>query len=500
MNKIRCIISLCVLLVMVACNSTDDNLRAMIPSDAVGVISIDVPSVMAKAGIVNGDSIVVPAELKSIIDKSDPTVIGDILYNLPSAGIDMTNKCYVFFSPGIFKAVALLPLSDEDAARKMVQKITSSKMTTETGVDFATHLDYAYVIDDDVLLIGRYSTPVDAKVASKAASDILGKIKPSYLSRDEVAENISDSSDVNVFIDVKGFSTILKKNSRLSTFFGSVPAMEIITDSDIKAITATVNFKSSKNEDDSAVIATRLIYQKDGQYQQLYDNLIAPNVDSASNVLKLIPGELDTYVAMKVDGAKLAAMPQVSKMFDVLNATPLTAGLKHKQILESIKGAVAVGVGVGTVGDYNFVIAAQSADPSLITNDIVNVANGRGQSPFQRNGEYIYDYDSQGIALGQTADAFYLRCVDFETGFSAGELPVFPKNMEKCTIAVYRMLKIDDKLEGFLNWGLLNKTDGTGFYFTEDEHANVVVSVLKYLCWKEPNSSMQEEDDYDYGF
>lgn len=502
MNKIKCIFAVWALLVMVACSSTDENLRAMIPDDAVGVISIDVPSVMAKAGIVNGDSVVVPAELKKLIDEADPTVQGDILYNLPHSGIDFASKCYIFFSPGIFKAVALIPLSDEDVAREMVKKITSNSMTSHAGVDFATHLDYAYVIDDDVLLIGRYSTPVDAAVAAKAASDILGKTKPSYLAKEDVAKNLADTCDVSIYIDVKDFSTILKKNSRLSTFFGSVPAIELITDSDIKAMTANINFNSSRNKDDSVLISTRIISQKGGQYEQLFDKLITTGVDSASNVLRLIPGdELDTYVAIKIDGSKLASMEPMSKMFEMLDATPLTAGLQHKAMLESVMGPVVVGVGASTVGDYNFVVAAKSTNPSFIVDQIVDVANQRGQSPLQRNGEYFYDYDSQGIAMGQTSDAFYLRCVDFETQFSASELPVFPKNIDNCAIAVYRMLKVADKPEGFFNWGLLNKSDGKGFYFTADEKANVVISVLRYLCWKEPNSNDQEsEDNYDYGF
>ena len=208
-------------------------------------------------------------------------------------------------------------------------------------------------------MIGRYSTPVDAKVAAKAASDILGKTKPSLLANEEVAKNLADTCDVSAYINIKEFTTILKKNSRLSTIFGNVPAIEIITDSDIKALAGTINFKiEEKNE--QAIIDTRFIYQENGQYHQLYDNLIASNVDSASRVLSLIPGELDTYVAVKIDGSKLANMPQMNKMFDILQATPLTSGLKHKEMLSSINGVLVVGVGPSNVGEYNFAIAAQS--------------------------------------------------------------------------------------------------------------------------------------------
>ncbi len=101
MSKIKCIISLLMLLVLVACSSTDENLRAMIPDDAVGIVAIDMHSVMTKAGMVDGENIVVPEELKKVIDDADPTVLGDLIYNLPNSGIDINNKCYIFFSPGI---------------------------------------------------------------------------------------------------------------------------------------------------------------------------------------------------------------------------------------------------------------------------------------------------------------------------------------------------------------------------------------------------------------
>ncbi len=502
MKKIDCFVFLFALIAMVSCCPTDDNLRSMIPDDAVGVMTIDVPSILSKTGMAKGDSVTLPEELKKVIDDADPTVLGDIISNLPVSGIDVNSKSYVFFSPGIYKAVALIPLKDEDMAEKMVHKITSNKMTDIEGVDFATHLDYAYVVEDDVLMIGRYSTPVDANVASKAASDIIGKKKPSFLANEEVVKNLPDSCDIGVYVNVKDFSTILKKNSRLSTIFGNVPAIDIITDSDIKAITAKVDFWVDTAEQ-QAHIDTRIIYQKDGQYQQLYDNLIAPSVDSANSVLKLIPGdeELDTYIGMKIDGGKLSQMPQMSKMFEIFEATPLTAGLKHKDMLASIHGAVVVGLGPSNSGDFNFVVAAQSTNPELLTQEIVEVANQRGQSQLQRNGEYFYDHGSQGIAMGQTDKAFYLRCLDFASKYMADELSAFPEVLEKCDVVVYKALRIGDKTEGYLNWGLSDKAHGSGFYYAEDEKSNVVVSALKLLCWKEPNSSLQEsDDDFDYGF
>lgn len=505
MKKYYCILMIGVLLAMVygniSCTSGNDKLQAMIPDDAVGVMEINVHSVLSKAGMLNDNAVAVPSDLKKVIDDSAPSVLGDIIYNLPQSGIDTTCNSYIFFSPGIYKAVALLPLTDEAAAQELVHKITSSKMQNVDGVDFATHLDYAYVVEDDVLLIGRYSTPVEAGVAARAASEILGKKKPSLLSRDEVAECLSDSCDMSLYLNIREFATILKKNSRFSTFFGNVPAIEIITDSDIKALTATLDLDVEGKK--QAKVETHILYQENGQYQQLFDNLIAAKCDSASSILKLIPGELETYVGLKIDGNKLSQMPQMSKMYEMLDATPLTSGLKIKDMLAAINGATVIGVGESTVGGYNFAIASQSSNPQLIVNEIVDVANLRGQSPMQNDGgEYVYDYDSQGIAMGQTDNAFYLRCVDFATGGDATGLQAeFQARLDSCAVTIFKIMKMRDNIEGYFNWGLKNKSEGYGFYRAKNENSNVAISLLKLLCYTEQDESLGEnEDDYDYGF
>lgn len=487
---------------MAACNSTDDNLRAMVPDDAVGVVSIDVNSVLTKAGMLRNDTVTVPQELKAVLEESDVTMLGDLLAFLPTSGFDFNTRWYVFFSPGIYKAVVLIPLKDDDQATKLIEKITSSQVKDLSGVDFVSHLDYGYAIDDDVLLIGRFSNPVDDEVAANAASAILDKTKPSLLSNHEVAEHIDkDSCDLNAYINVKGLSTILKSNSRLSTVFGNIPAIEIITDSDIKAMIANLNFSMSKEEGESAKVNTLFTYNENGQYSTLYDNLIAASDENAVEALAVIPGELDTYVGIKIDGSKLAAQPQMSKMFEILESSPFTSGLKYNDILSSIKGVMVFGFGDSQVSDYNFTVSAQTQNPSMIIDQIVAVANSRGQSPWQRKGEYIYDYENQGIALGQSSGVFYLRCVDFETGYSAAELPVLPTNINNSSVVVYKQIKVKNKTEGFFNWGLHDKSKGSGLYYTADEKENVVVSLLKYLCWKDPNNTQNApEDDYDYGF
>ena len=117
-----------------------------------------------------------------------------------------------------------------------------------SGVLFASHDDYGYAIDDDMLLIGLYTNPVSDDVASGAAKKIFDKSKPSLLEKKEVAKALDvENSDITAYIDAKGLPLIFKDESRLNTIFGNVPVLDLLTGAGIKAVTAKVNFNLAKN-------------------------------------------------------------------------------------------------------------------------------------------------------------------------------------------------------------------------------------------------------------
>ena len=43
------------------------------------------------------------------------------------------------------------------------------------------------------------------------------------------------------------------------------------------------------------------------------------------------------------------------------------------------------------------------------------------------------------------------------------------------------------------NKRLHNKTHGEGFYYTFDENENIVLSALKFLCWRDPSNIDDDE-------
>ena len=339
-----------------------------------------------------------------------------------------------------------------------------------------------------LLLIAHCSKQVKPEEAADAASRIFEGSRPSLLSGKDVAQVVDTlSGDVNIYLDIKGMVPLLKSDSALSSFFVSMPILDFVAKTDVKALAASVLFDVDNKDGELAKLKTRLIFDEKGQYSKIYDSVIASSAaDSASATLSLIPGELATYVAVKVNGARLADVPQMKDIYGLLEKNPLSRGLKCGEVFKLIDGALVFGVDEGQVGGNNVVVAMQSSQPQQITDQIVELAESRGQSPLERDGEIFYEYQNQGIAIGETDKAFYFRCVDFETQYSAIELPVLPQNLDKCSMVVFKMLSIGDKVEGFFNWGQNDKANGEGFYFAEDEKCNIVVSVLKLLCWKEP--------------
>ena len=108
-NKwLKCVSMALLLLVMAGCAS--DNLEKMIPADATGVVSIDVPDILKKAGMIDDGKIVLPQSLKQVIDANDTSPLCVLLNDLPQMGINTDDKAYAFFTAKTFGRVLLAVL------------------------------------------------------------------------------------------------------------------------------------------------------------------------------------------------------------------------------------------------------------------------------------------------------------------------------------------------------------------------------------------------------
>lgn len=489
-------------LLLSSCSSTDEKLRAMIPDDSVGVVKINLPCVLQKAGIMKGEgkdvSFSVPADLKTVIDQSnenivdDVNVFGDVISNLPESGIDMNSNCYIFLTKGTLQLVALLPLEDEDKAEEMVGKIVGEKMREISGVKFVSRFDYVFAIDDKVLLISRKINATD-DVAGAAARSVLGKSKSSLLENEDISRAIDvENYDITAYIDAKGLPLVFENT--IETAIGDFSPADIIDGSGIKAITATINFNDSKKGEERVDIVTDFICANQSMYGLLYDRVIATAADGDGvTALETVPGDFDTYFSIKVNGAELIKMPGVSKLLENL---PLK-GIDLGDVVSSLHGALVCGLQKQGEGDFNFGISSQCSSPDVVVNEIVNFGNLHGQAPvFNAKGEYQYDTTSgdKALVMNKTDDVVYMRCVNYVPTSSASDWPLFVNTLKKSTMALFKLIKIGDKHEGNLCWGLHNKTHGEGIYFAEEPDENIVISTLKFLCWRDPSNISADEE------
>ena len=116
----RCLKNLFVsaLLVLVMSGCDGDNLEKMIPAEATGVVSLDVPVILKSAGMLDGDDIVLPKSLQQVIDDNDTSPLCVLLSDLPQMGIDTDSKAYAFFTVKTFDKVLLAQLDNPDKARR----------------------------------------------------------------------------------------------------------------------------------------------------------------------------------------------------------------------------------------------------------------------------------------------------------------------------------------------------------------------------------------------
>ena len=105
---LKCVPMALALLLLAGCAS--DNLEKMIPADATGVVSIDVPDILKKAGMLDDGKIVLPKSLKQVVDDNDTSPLCILLNDLPQMGINTGDKAYAFFTVKTFGRVLLAML------------------------------------------------------------------------------------------------------------------------------------------------------------------------------------------------------------------------------------------------------------------------------------------------------------------------------------------------------------------------------------------------------
>ena len=244
---LKCVPLALALLLLAGCAS--DNLEKMIPADAMGVVSIDVPDILKKAGMLDDGKIVLPQSLKQVIDENDTSPLCILLNDLPQMGIDTGDKAYAFFTAKTFSRVLLAPLEDPAKARKTLELRVGGDFSKVEGLDCMYVGDNLYVINGNVLLIGTVNKAMEVARAAKAAKNILSKTATSIAENKEAKQVLHDNdAEIKAWMQGKGLRSILNKSEVYRELSQKMPLIGIFTESDIDAVTCKIDLDKDQVE------------------------------------------------------------------------------------------------------------------------------------------------------------------------------------------------------------------------------------------------------------
>ena len=480
------------LLLLTACAS--NGLEEMIPADATGVVSVDVPGILDNADMLDGDKVVLPKSLRQAVDNNDTSPLCILLSDLPQLGLDMDSKAYAFFTVKTFGRVILANLDDPAKARKTLSIRVGGDFSTVEGVDCMYVGDNLYAISGNVLLVGTVNKAMEISRAAKAAKSILNKTSTSIMDKKEVKELLHNKdTEINAWIQGKAVKTILNKSDVYRELSRKMPLINIFTESDIDEVTCQVDI-----EDKGVEMTTRIKAADNSEYAQLLNSVMASPSD---DVLKAIPNSMDYIFSMCVKGENFVKLTQIQQLLKMFGRLPYIGQIDLASILATIDGPFAVGLARDPhlEGEWNMVLATRSSNPDGVVKQISAFANSMGQAPELYEGEYIYQYDNKMIRIGIIDGILYMKMLDYEqTEGYAYEMKPVREFFGGAMLGIFAQTH-NDSINGYFDFGLTDIFNGNGHFYTSDSKANAALELLCSLCSIKTSDAFGNEDADDDG-
>ncbi len=472
-NYILCVI---VVATFASCSNGNKKLQKMIPADAAGVVSINVGSIVDKAQLDHDGKVKLPRSLEDILDKNDQSPLCKVVMDLPVMGLDMDCNAYAFLSGKTFSTVYLVALDDEKAARKVVEGRVGGNFESVDGLDCIYREDYLYAIDDDVLLVGHVSRPMEVAKAAQAARKMMSQSTPSILDDNDVDDCINDGNDIDAYLRQEGVKMLAAHSKMYNDIASKMPLLEIFTESDVKAYVCSLNFN-----DDKADIEVDVKADKGSQYEQLLASTLgAPSVD----FLSVIPESMDYIASVSVNGGNLVKLPQVDKMLTLLSTMSVGSTANIRPVLTTFNGPVAVGLlHDATIDDWNGVIAAKSSDPNAVMNLVSGFASAMGQDPeLNEQNEYIYEWDNKMVTMGNKNGVIYIKVLNYEqTEGYASEDKAAVDFFGKAVMGMYVRSTLGGN-GGTMHFGMTDHFTLKGQFVPASDKVNPALAMLHVLC------------------
>lgn len=480
------------LLVFLMTGCASDSLEKMIPADATGVVSFDVPEILKQAGMLDDDRIVLPKSLQQVVDDNDTSPLCILLNDLPQMGIDTDSKAYVFFTVKTFGRVFIAALDDPAKARKTLEMRVGGDFEKIEDLECMYVKDNLYAIDGKVLLIGTVNKAMEVSRAAKAAKGILSMTATSITDNKDIKEVLHNKdAAINAWMLGKGLKTILSKSEVYRELSQKMPLIEIFTESDIDAVVCNIDLNNERVE-----MATSIRAAENSEYAQLLNSTLSKPSD---DVLKAIPNSMDYIFTMSVKGDNFVKLKQIQQLLKMFGKIPYIGRIDLASMISTVDGPFTIGLARDPhlEGEWNMVLATRSTDPDGVVNQISSFANAMGQAPEMYEDEYIYQYDNKMIRIGIIDGILYLKMLDYEqTEGYAYEMQPVREFFDNALIGLFAQTR-NDSVNGYFEFGLEDIFNGKGHFFTNQTETNATLELLRSLCSIKTGDGFGNEDDGD---
>lgn len=477
-----------IVLLMSSCSGMNDRMEKMIPADATGVLVIDLPSILSKAKITDGERVLLPQSLQTLIDQNDNQAFCGILNDLPVMGLDTESKVYAFTSEKSFSLVGLIPLSDENAARKVMTQRMGAEFEMVESLSSIFSGEYLCAIDDHVLLVGRMGTLMDRKQATLAALSILKAKAKSIVDVDDVKDCIDQEAELNAYLtpaSAKVLTQMEPENaevSPISTLLG------LIAQTDVKALTCRLNI----NEND-AVLNTQIIAAENSDFVTLMNAVMSK---PGSDFLEVVPESMEHIFSFSLNGQSMSSMPMMQQLSELMKKLPGSSTLDLRALVGSINGPVAVAGAPdpNLPGVWNMTLAVQCSDPDSLLMPLADYASSM-QQPEMRGEEYIYQYDNMMITMGNKGKVVYLKMLDYDMQEESAAKNADLKSLFASSPMVISSRYVLGSAHATFTFNLKDALNGEGVFKCDDKSISAAEALLMTLCSIRPSTTNVEEDE-----
>lgn len=480
------IIKFCLMLLMMlglfACSDINKDLEEMIPADSRGVVSINIKNVIEKGQMTDEDgNFTIPQHLKDIINSNESSPFAETLTLIKKINVNTDANIYCFLPNNIYNFATLIATTDADKAKQEIEKKTGQKFQTIEKVDFLRNGATSYVIEDDVVFIGREAKETMDTNLAIAAKSILHKNNTSIADNEDIKNVLNEDNDVNAYMDMKGIQKMIANSESLTETIKKFPIITLFTDSDIKALTLHLNF-----EKEGAKLEANVKADDNSDYLKLLDATMSKPDPS---FLKVIPTSMNYILSLSLKGENLMKLDQIRKSVNLLSNLPSMDKLDFRSIVNAIDGPIAIaissgdGVNISSIANdnWNVAIAAKTKNASEIVNQIVAFASDMGQEDYIKNNRHVFSYEGMPVYLGEQDNVVYAIRLDHEMEEEFYyDIPDVKERFTSCPFGFYAKMQ-ESQGDSYFNFGFKNKTDGEGMFYSMHE-GNPVVTFLELLC------------------